>query len=279
MTCYLQSKISFQTVKILNRQPLIVDNSKSKLGFATTGGGSWKVWDRFITYDGQPLFHIGNVCGTCSFFFERLENALDKSIVPGELIARLNSGLTSLDPGLVKDYSVLFPDDTYEVLWLEIFPHLVFPNDKNDYFVNDLWKTWEIEEGENSQANTEYYRGLDKNILEEDKVFEFFIPLYPSSRLHEKRINFYEEQIKMGHKPTALAVSILDVKSPGFYPSMDGKEVKPDFLTHWCLANYLIDGHHKIQAAHRQKKSITLLSYLSRGASWRQVDELIAHVQ
>lgn len=264
-------------MKILNRQHLIVNDSKSKLGFATTGGGYWKVWDRFITYEEQQLFHIGNVCGTCNFFFTRQDTSVDKSIASGELIGRLNSGLTSVDLDIAKDYSVLFPNDTYEVLLLEIFPRLVFPNDRQDYFVNDLWKTWEKDDDEKSQANTEYYRGLDKKILEEDKVFEFFIPIYPTSQLDEKRISFYEEQIKRGQKPTALAVSILDVKCPCFYPTVDGKEIKPEFFTHWCLANYLLDGHHKIQAAHRQQKSITLLTYLSRSASWKQVDELITH--
>ena len=264
-------------MRILSKQEITIKNSQSKLGFATTGGGYWKVWDRFITYAGKPLFHIGNVCGTCNFFFTRQENSLNKSIASGELVDRLNNGLIYADLDIVKDYSLLFPNDTYEVLLLEIFPHLVFPNDTNDYFVNDLWQTWEYDDEDESWTNTDYYRGIDKKILEESKIYEFFIPIYPTSQLDEERVKHYEQQIIHGNKPTALALSILDVKCPGFYPEVDGKEVKPEFFQHWCLANYLVDGHHKIYAAHRLKNSITLLTYLSRGESWKLVDELLTY--
>lgn len=266
-------------MKILGRQHLINDSSKSKLGFATTGGGGWEVWDRFITYDGKQLFHIGNVCETCNFFFTRQENSLDKSIIAGDLISMLNNGLTNVDTDIARDFSILFPNDTYEVILLEILPQLVFPNDSSDYFVNDLWKTWRDRNEGKSQANTEYYRGIDKIISEEDKVFEFFVPIYPSSQLDEERVKHYEEKIRNGHQPTALAVSVLDVKCPADYPIIDGKEVQPEISTHWCVAHYLIDGHHKIHVAHRQRKSITLLTYLSRGASWKQVDELMTYIK
>ena len=266
-------------MRILGKKKIKIKRSKSKLGFAKTGGGSWKVWDRFITYDGQKLFHIGNVCGTCNFFFTRQENSLSKSIVSGNLVDRLNDGLIYVDLDIVKDYSLLFPNDTYEVLLLEIYPRLIFPNDTDDYFIKDLLQTWEgdDENEDESWTNTEYYRGQDKKILEEDKIYEFFIPIYPTSQLNEERVRFYEQKIIQGNKPTALAVSVLDVKCPLFYPEVEGIEVKPEFFTHWCLANYLLDGHHKIFAAHRQKKSITLLTYLSRGESWKLVDKLITY--
>jgi hypothetical protein len=48
---------------------LSVRQSKSPLGFSTEGGGAWKEWDRFITFEGKKAYHIGNVCGTCPFFF------------------------------------------------------------------------------------------------------------------------------------------------------------------------------------------------------------------
>jgi hypothetical protein len=93
--------------------------------------------------------------------------------------------------------------------------------------------------------------------------------------LSEERIQYYQELILKGEKPTALAFSVLDVKSPCFYPEINGEEVKPEFMTHWCFANYLIDGHHKIQAAHRLQKSITLLTFISKKASWQLTDELV----
>ena len=264
-------------MKIISRQTLSIDGSKSKLGFGTTGGDGWEVWDRFIIYNGKPLFHIGNVCGTCNFFFNRLENSLNKSIIPDDLIGDLNRGLTKVDIDIAKNFAELLPNDTYEIVLLEILPELVFPNGDKDYFIDEIEKTWgNVNEGK-SQTNTEYYRGQDQPITKEDKLFEFVVPLYPSSQLDEVRIKYYEEAIAHGARPTALALSVLDVKGPSDYPIISGKTVSED-STHWCIAHYLIDGHHKIHAAYRQRKSITLLSYLSRKASWQQIDELMNHI-
>jgi len=52
--------------------------TEPRIGFATQGGGHWAEWDRYITLDGKRTFHIGNVCGTCAFIFERLEGANNK---------------------------------------------------------------------------------------------------------------------------------------------------------------------------------------------------------
>jgi hypothetical protein len=32
---------------------------------------------------------------------------------------------------------------------------------------------------------------------------------------------------------------------------------------HWCLAHYLLDGHHKMYSAYLAEKPITLLSFLT----------------
>ena len=264
-------------MKILGRQTLSIEGSKSKLGFGTTGGGGWEVRDRFIVYNGKPLFHIGNVCGTCNFFFNRLEHSLNRSIVPDALINGLNKGLTNIDQDVAKNFAELLPNDTYEVVLLEILPDLIQPNDNKDYFINEVEKTWGNVNGGKSQTNTEYYRGHDYPITKEDRLFEFVVPLYPTTQLDEDRIRHYEKAIAKGSQPTALALSVLDVKGPSDYPIFNGKAVSAD-STHWCIAHYLIDGHHKIHAAYRQQKSITLLSYLSRGASWQQIDELLNHI-
>lgn len=34
------------------------------LGFTRTGGGYWAEWDRFLTFDGKPAYHIGNICNS-----------------------------------------------------------------------------------------------------------------------------------------------------------------------------------------------------------------------
>ena len=58
-----------------------VTDSASVLAFESTGDG----FDRFLTVKGKPAYHLGNVCGTCSFLFERLEGA-NQSISAAEIL-------------------------------------------------------------------------------------------------------------------------------------------------------------------------------------------------
>ena len=74
--------------RIISKSSLKIEKSDSIISFQTTGGGTWEVWDRYLTIDGEKAYHIGNVCGTCSFFFERLGGA-NKSVSPIEVIKDL----------------------------------------------------------------------------------------------------------------------------------------------------------------------------------------------
>jgi hypothetical protein len=71
----------------------------SRIGFQTEGGGNWAVWDRFITLDGKRAHHIGNICGTCPFIFERREGANDK-ISPAGLSKSLRNGISSIEEAI-----------------------------------------------------------------------------------------------------------------------------------------------------------------------------------
>src|SRR4051794_20150194 len=113
-----------------------VHDSKSPLGFADTGGDGWKVWDRFITIDGKHAYHIGNICGTCAFFFQRLGGA-NKSLNPRDFQDQLSSGLTGLTDAHAALLSELLPDGNYEASLLFRIPHLVTPGDVDDYFCRE----------------------------------------------------------------------------------------------------------------------------------------------
>ncbi len=89
------------------------------------------------------------------------------------------------------------------------------------------------------------------------QLFEFIVPLYPAARLYVDAMREYEIKILERSKPTALALSVLDVKHPGIWD--DETEV----TEHWCLTHYLLDGHHKIRAASNVGKPITMLSFLA----------------
>jgi hypothetical protein len=66
------------------------------------------------------------------------------------------------------------------------------------------------------------------------------------------RVAGYEEQIRDGARPTVLALSILDHTQP--FDSFDA---------HTGLMHFVLDGHHKIEAAARLGVEITVLSLLS----------------
>lgn len=83
---------------LVDSTEVLVSDSASPISFQSAAGGQWDVWDRYIAIDGKRAFHIGNICGTCSFFFERLEGA-NQSINVEEVVDRLNVGVSTMDLG------------------------------------------------------------------------------------------------------------------------------------------------------------------------------------
>ena len=52
-----------------------IDQSQSPLQFFPEDSVSLSQWDRYLAIDGKKAFHLGNICGTCEFLFERMEGA------------------------------------------------------------------------------------------------------------------------------------------------------------------------------------------------------------
>lgn len=243
---------------ILEKARSVITHSKSKLGFETQAGGSWEAWDRYLTIDGKKAFHIGNICNTCSFFFERMSGA-NQSISPEGLVNDLNNGITTLKPNIVQPLETIFPDGEYHILLKEITPDLCAPLDTKDYFSHeqiDLWGSdgfW----GRPHDPKTEYYRLATKKLSQGRGLFEFLVPIFPHTWLKEKRVAEYRQLLNNNQKPTLIALSILDVKQPADW------EGDQDITSHWCLTHYLIDGHHKTYAAASENKPVTMISFLS----------------
>ena len=237
---------------------IALQGSKSPLGFATKGEGTWKVWDRFITIEGKDAYHIGNVCGTCSFFFQRLAGA-NQSLNPRAFQDQLTSGLSTLTEAQGKILSELLPDGNYEASLLFRVPRLVTPGGADDYFCleqPELWGTdgfW----GLPHDPRTKYYRGADVPLGDGACLYEFLIPMFPDTWLDSKRVLEFEKYIGDGGRPTALAISVLDVKRPAYWDEAD------TVTSHWCLAHYIIDGHHKLYAGSRIKRPVGLVSILA----------------
>jgi hypothetical protein len=246
---------------------------ESRIGFATEGGGQWAKWDRFITLDGKKAYHIGNICGTCAFVFERLPGANDK-LSPAELSAKLRRGLTEIEEGVLRTATAPLPVGSYDVLLLKCVPHLVLPSKGGDYFSEEQLALWGIDGfwGLPHYTKTEYYRTDSVKMSNRRGFFEFVVPMFPKNYLHTDAISSYRKALSDGAVPTALAISILDVKGPACW---DGD---PDITEHWCLSHYLLDGHHKVYAASQLGKPVSILSFLAieKGVSTReQVAEAI----
>ena len=122
--------------------------------------------------------------------------------------------------------------------------------------IDDFW-------GLPHHSKTEYYRDQSVPMGEGDQLFEFIIPMFPHTLLRQKEVDTYSKRIEDNDMPTALALSVLDVKQPSDWAG------SPSIKRHYCLAHYLIDGHHKTYAASQQNKPLTLLSFLA-------IDESIA---
>ena len=95
-------------VVLLESADARLGSADSAVGFATEGGGNWEVWDRYLTLDGKA-YHIGNICNTCSFFFERLDGA-NRSVAVAEVADELASGVTSLADGVVEAWGRALPE-------------------------------------------------------------------------------------------------------------------------------------------------------------------------
>ena len=165
-------------------------------------------------------------------------------------------------------------------------PELTIPGADTDYFSHEQVELWGVgAEGRMTgqeqlaetphNPQTEYYRVgsqfLGENIpvfkklippnVRGSQLFEFSIPIYLKNRLHEETLDSYRDRFLAGECPTALAISVLDIKGPGDW------EGTPKITEHWCLAHYLLDGHHKMYAAASVHKPLTVLSFMDMSKS------------
>lgn len=123
---------------------------------------------------------------------------------------------------------------------------------------------------------TEYYRLSTQSLPAQRSLFEFLVPTFPHSWLDAERVAEYEASFRRGEKPTAIALSVLDIKGPAEW------EADKEIVEHVCLAHYLVDGHHKVYAAAKANCTMMLVSFLAIEqsiASKKDIEELLARMQ
>jgi hypothetical protein len=230
--------------------------SGAVVGFESIQSGAVAL--RYLTIGGQRAYDLGVACDTCAFLFERLDGA-NRSVSSAEASDALRSGIENVDEPTVAALSDLVPEGQYRISLSEMGLQLTAPGSPEDYFVGEQVDLWGIDGfwGLPHFPKTEYYRAASVPLGDGKQLFEFVVPMFPSSWLTGETVEKYRDQLRRGGCPTAVALSILDVKQPADW------EGTPEITQHWCLAHYLLDGHHKVYAAASEGFPTRLLSFLA----------------
>ncbi|MFF4794398.1 hypothetical protein ACFY2M_32585 [Streptomyces sp. NPDC001276] len=215
---------------------------------------------RLLAVDGKPAFELSSWCGTCPFLFRRLEGA-GQTLSLDSVQEQLTEELVDLDDGGVIDaFGALLPEGTYRPFLLRVEPRLVAPGQQDDYFSHEQVATWGLDQfwGLPEYPHTPYYRTFETPVDEFGHLYEFVVPMVPPTWNERERVEEYVELMDQGTVPTAVAVSTLDVCEPA-------NSTTDDHYQHWGLTHFLLDGHHKLEAAATAGRPVQLLSLLALG--------------
>lgn len=230
--------------------------------------------------DGKQAYSLGyGGCQTCSFLFQRLSGANHPAEIEATAEA-LRKGVDSLDDEVVETIGRGLPEGEYNALLCETSVTLAIPGGSNDYYQHEQVSLW----GEDMfwclphDPRVPYFRAGDSSLEPGKRLFNFVIPMIPTRWLSMTTIAKYEEALKTKSSGTAVSIAVLDVRGPSDW----NDSRPPDPLEHWCLAHFILDGHHKLNAAMQTGKPLKLLSFvaLSPGVSERSdVDRTVAHLR
>lgn len=214
---------------------------------------------RHLFADGSPIFELSFWTGTSPYLFDRVFTGYDISD-EREPLARLETGLDSVDDETLDLFSSILPQAEYVPILMEVRPELVAPYDDRDYFTHEQVASWGIEPlwGLPHDPRSHYYRTFETRVGPDDHFFEFVIPMVQPSWNDPKRVRHYVDLLAGGATPTAVALSILDRRAAAVIaPDAD------DYYQHWVLSHFLLDGHHKFEAAARVGAPLRLLALVN----------------
>jgi hypothetical protein len=230
----------------------------ARLRFAEAGTADGEgVGKRLLLLDERPAFELSFWCRTCPFLFERLEGA-NETLSLEALSSRLAAGLRDLDEEVIGAFAALLPRGDYFPLLLEVRPRLVQPVVAGDYFAEEQVQTWGIDSfwGLPEYPRTPYYRTFSTVVDADAHLYEFVVPMVPPSWNDAERVAAHAASLKSSSRSTAVAVTTLDVCAPA-------RDQGPDWYSHWGLTHFLLDGHHKLQAAAENQQPLQLLALVS----------------
>lgn len=218
--------------------------------------GTW-AGRRFLTLQGVPAFELSSWCGTCPLVFRRLDGA-NRTLSRAAVERVLAEGLVDIDESVLSAFGGVLPAGGYVALLLEVQPHLVVPAGPGDYFCVEQVATWGVDAfwGLPEYPRTPYYRSFATAVDARAHLYEFVVPMVPPTWNDPAKVAAYAQRLSRSSAPTAVAVSTLDVCAPA-----DGVQ-SSDWYWHWGLTHFLLDGHHKMQAAAATGRPLRLLSLL-----------------
>ncbi|MFE2204601.1 hypothetical protein [Streptomyces rubiginosohelvolus] len=223
---------------------------------------------RLLMVDDGPAFELSFHCGTCPLLFRRLETSREKLSLES-MQARLRGPLDDPDDGgVVEAFGGLLSEGEYLPLLLDVEPRLVIPGKEGDYFSVEQVTAWGIDQfwGLPEYPHTPYYRTFETAVDADAHLYEFVVPMVPPTWNERERVEEYVALMERGTAPTAVAISTLDV-------CQSALGLAEDPAAHWGLTHFLLDGHHKLEAAATAGRRVRLLSLLTLGESLAGAEE------
>lgn len=220
---------------------------------------------------GEPAFDLSMWCGTCPFLFQRREGANSTLSAGAPMAEELGRGLRHIPDEVVSAYGDLLPQGEYLPLLLEVIPELVAPHEQRDYFTHEQVATWGVDSfwGLPENPRAFYYRTFETAVSAEAHLYEFVVPMVPPSWNDREQVRRYVDLLADGLTPTAVALSTLDVCQPA------DSRASADYYAHWGLTHFLLDGHHKMEAASVAGARVTLLALISIDGSLATRDDVM----
>ena len=212
---------------------------------------------RVIKVGSAVAAEVHSSCGTCPFLFTVAPEGVDASALVTAAREETEFGIDDLSSPVVDDIGAVLPSGNYHVALFRALPQRVGTGSTKDYFAAEGLQGWPgLSWAGPSSGRSNYYRsGTTPVSVPYDRdatLFEFIVPLQPRDNLDPQRIDHYRQLLRSGYQPTAIALSAYDSKA-----SWDVD------VEHFILSNYLVDGHHKTEAAHLEDTEITLLAFIS----------------
>jgi hypothetical protein len=223
---------------------------------------------RLLLLNGEPAFELTFWCGTCPVTFERLQGATGTLSI-AKLEDKLRRGLGEIDSDVLAAFGELLPAGSYMPMLLQVTPRLVTPVADGDYFAHEQVATWGINSfwGLPENPRTPYYRTFETPVSSSAHLYEFIVPMVPPTWNDRTRVGQYRQALEGGSLPAAVAVSTLDISQPANAAGCS------DYYEHWALSHFLLDGHHKLEAAAAARLPLQLLALVAVDASLaRQAD-------